>query len=242
MRLKFLIVIFFILVQSISALQAQEENEYSSENVFGVDLNTNGGLIGGFMFRHTKELKSGKLFNLGVEAVNVKHPNEVRTPSGTGNVYIFGKKNYLFAIRPQAGYEFILFTKGKEDGIQVDAILNGGPTIGIVKPYYVLYVDDSNNSSIIPYNSSVPSAGIVGPGGFFHGFDKIKIVPGLHVKAGLSFEFGAFGSGVTGVEVGTLLEAYPQRIEILDISPSYPTYNRSVYSSLYVNIYFGGRR
>ncbi|HWZ23007.1 MAG TPA: hypothetical protein VNW06_10160, partial [Cytophagaceae bacterium] len=78
-------------------------------------------------------------------------------------------------------------------------------------------------------------------GGFLHGFDKIKIVPGLHLKAGLSFEFGSFG-GVSGIEAGALVEVYPQKIQILDVSSSYPTYNRSFFSSLYVNIYFGGRR
>ena len=192
MYTKFLTVVFFILVVSIGALQAQEESEYSSENVFGIDLNTNAGLIGGVMFRHAKVLKGkeGRRLNLGVELVNVKNPNEVRVSSSSGSVYVFGKKNYLFALRPQIGYEFVLFTKGKEDGIQVDAIINGGPSIGFVKPYYVQFQDSSNSLSSVPYSPYLQSAGVVGPGGFFHGFDKMKIVPGLHLKAGLSFEFG----------------------------------------------------
>lgn len=241
MYTKFLTVVFFILVISLKTLKAQEESEYSSENVFGIDLNTNAGLIGGVMFRHTKILQSGRHLNLGVELVNVKHPNEVRISSGNGSVYVYGKKNYLFALRPQIGYEFVLFTKGKEDGIRVDAIFNGGPSIGIVKPYYVQFQDSSNNLSSVPYSSSLQSAEVVGSGGFLHGFDKIKIVPGLHLKAGLSFEFGSFG-GVSGVEAGALVEVYPQKIQILDVSSSYPTYNRSFFSSLYINIYFGGRR
>jgi hypothetical protein len=244
MYTKFLSVVFFILIASIGTIQAQgaqEENEFSSENVFGIDFNTNGGLIGGGMFRHTKVLESGRRLNMGVELVNVKNPNEVRVATANGTVFIYGKKNYLFALRPQIGYEFVLFTKGKEDGIQVDAIINGGPSLGIVKPYYVRFQDDSNTLSTVPYSSSLPSAGVVGPGGFLHGFDKIKIVPGLHLKAGLSFEFGSFG-GVSGIEAGALVEVYPQKIQILDVSSSYPTYNRSFFSSLYVNIYFGGRR
>jgi hypothetical protein len=243
MQKIFLSILFLILVISTNTAKAQEEeNEYGSENVFGVNLNTNAGLIGGAMYRHAKELKRGRYLNFGVEIVNVKHPNEVRYPNGTtGNVYILGKKNYLFALRPQIGYEFVLFTKGKEDGIQVDAIINGGPSIGIVKPYYIQYLD-SNQISIMPYNSNLQDAAIVGPGGFFHGFDRIRFVPGLHLKTGLSFEFGSFGSGVSGIEVGNLTEAYTQRIDILDISSSFPTYNRWFFTSLYVNIFFGGRR
>ncbi|HWZ22451.1 MAG TPA: hypothetical protein VNW06_07330, partial [Cytophagaceae bacterium] len=114
MYTKFLSVVFFILIASIGTIQAQgaqEENEFSSENVFGIDFNTNGGLIGGGMFRHTKVLESGRRLNMGVELVNVKNPNEVRVATANGTVFIYGKKNYLFALRPQIGYEFVLFTK-----------------------------------------------------------------------------------------------------------------------------------
>ncbi len=239
---RFLSVLLLILIAN-AAIEAQDENEYSSENVFGLNLNTNGGLIGGLMFRHSQERKPGRYLNLGIELVNIKHPNEVRYPGGNsaGNVYILGKKNYLFTLRPQIGYEFVLFSKGKEDGIQVDAIVNGGPSIGIVKPYYIQY-QDSTQIHIIPYSASLQDASIVGPGGFFHGFDRIRFVPGLHLKTGLSFEFGSFGSGVSGIEAGSLIEAYTQRIDILDISSSFPTYNRWFFTSLYVNIFFGGRR
>ncbi len=230
----------------IGVVNAQDEREYSSETVFGVNLNTNGGLIGGLMFRHARETTKG-YFNIGTELVVVKHPNEVRTANSyTGNVFILGKKNYLFALRPHVGYEVILFTKAKEDGIQVDAIFNAGPSIGFVKPYYIQY-DDGSNVNIVPYDSefydpATKGGGIIGSGGFFHGFDRMKIVPGFHAKAGLSFEFGTFGSGVSGIEAGVLMEGYAKRIELLDISKDYPTYNRWLFSSLYVNIYFGGRR
>jgi hypothetical protein len=249
MRSKFLAILLFHFVLGFKTVSAQDDsdNEYSGETVFGLNLNTNAGLIGGIMFRHTKEIAPGRYFNIGAEWVNVKHPNEIRFSNNSGNIYVLGKKNYLFALRPQAGYEFVLFTKGKEDGIQVDAIINGGPTIGFIKPYYIQY---NNGTSIqtVPYDQNLydpttsQGAGIVGSGGFFHGFDHMSIVPGVHLKAGLSFEFGAFGSGVTGIEVGAMFEAYTHRIDLLEISSSFPTYNRKNFSSLYVNIYFGGRR
>jgi hypothetical protein len=249
MRSKFLAISLFLLLVGFKTVIAQDDNdnEYSSENVFGVNLNTNAGLIGGIMFRHTQEITPGKYFNIGAEWVNVKHPNEIRFSNGSGNIYVLGKKNYLFALRPHAGYEFVLFTKGKEDGIQVDAIINGGPTIGFVKPYYIQY-NNGTTIQIVPYDPALhdpgtsQGAGITGSGGFFHGFDQLRFVPGLHIKAGLSFEFGAFGSGVTGIEVGAMLEAYTHKIDLLEVSSSFPTYNRQCFSSLYVNIYFGGRR
>jgi hypothetical protein len=247
MNNKFLAVLFLVLITTCPIAMAQEENEYSTETVFGVDLNTNGGLIGGFMFRHTRELTGGRYFNYGAEWVQVKHPNEVRIPNSvTGSVFILGKTNYFFPLRPHVGYEFVLFTKGKEDGIQVDALINGGPSFGFVKPYYIQF-DNGTSIDIVPYNvnahdPATKGAGIIGPGGFFHGFDNIRVVPGMHLKTGLSFEFGAFNSGVSGIEAGTLLEAFTQKIDILDVSSSYPTHNKWFFSSVYVNIYIGGRR
>ncbi|HSZ24232.1 MAG TPA: hypothetical protein VK766_00860 [Cytophagaceae bacterium] len=250
MYVKFLtiLVVTFFISHQIALAQEEEEEAYVSESIFGINLNTNGGLIGGLMFRHSKQLKGKRYLNLGVECVNVKHPNEVRTSDpNSGSIYILGKKNYLIALRPQIGYEFKLFSKNKEDGIQINALINGGPSIGLVKPYYIEF---NNGTSVqaVPYDpnlydpSTINGSNVVGAGSFFDGIGKTKIVPGLHVKAGLSFEFGSYGSGaVTGIEMGFLLEAYAHKIDILEISSTYPTYNRSAFSSLYVNIYFGGR-
>ncbi len=247
MHSKFLTILFFILTVGMKTVTAQEENEYSSETVFGANFNTSGGLLGGIMFRHSRELETGRYLNIGAEMVYIKHPNEARYPNSvTGSVYVLGKKNYFFTFRPHVGYEFVLFTKGKEDGIQVDALINAGPSIGFVKPYYIQF-DDGFKVENVPYDvqkhdPATKGGGIIGPGRFFEGFDDIKIIPGFHLKSGLSFEFGAFNSGVSGLEAGIMLDAYPKRIEILDVSSSFPTYNRWFFSSLYVNIYFGGRR
>jgi len=237
-------ILYFTSYQS----NAQDFDEYETETIFGLNLNTNGGLIGGIMFRHTRALnKRGKYVNFGFEGVNVKHPNEVRYPNSyTGNVFVLGKMNYLIALRPHVGYEWKLFSKGIEDGVQVDFLLNAGPTIGLVKPYYIQY-DNGKTIETVPYNPvlhdpATKGAGIVGAGGFLYGFDNLKIAPGLHLKSGLSFEFGTWGSGVSGIEAGAMFEIFPYKIDILEISSSTPTYNRNFFTSMYVNMYFGGRR
>jgi hypothetical protein len=247
MRSIFIWALFFVFGMQAHMASAQEDNDYAHETVFGVNLNTNAGLIGGVMFRHTRELPSGKYFNFGAELVNVKHPNEIRIANNlTGNVYILGKKNYLFALRPHVGYEFVLFPKGKEDGIQIDWLVNGGLSLGFVKPYYIQFEDNSRIyiEAYDPqkHDPATKGAYIVGSGGFFRGFGNMRIVPGLHFKTGLSFEFGSFGGGVSGIEAGGMLELYPRKIELLDVAADYPTHNRAIFSSFYVNIYFGSRR
>ena len=72
--------------------------------------NTSGGLIGGFVFKKARKLKNDKVLEtFGLELMNVKHPQEVRRNSiQTGNLFIYGKTNYLYAIRLQYGRDFIL--------------------------------------------------------------------------------------------------------------------------------------
>ena len=71
-----LISIMFLL--STEAVQAQYSGDYdySSERIWGITKATNSGLIGGFMFKYSKELKEN-LFHCGIlEVVNIKHPQE----------------------------------------------------------------------------------------------------------------------------------------------------------------------
>lgn len=224
----------------------QVDDDYSSETIFGINLNSNGGLIGGAMVRHSRILTPTKNLNFGLEIVNVKHPNEIRISTNSGNIYAIGKKNYLIAFRPQVGLEWELFTKGKEDGIRVSLLLNGGPSIGVLKPYYIQY-EQFGIIKIVPYDEKLhdpltKGTNIVGGAGFFQGFAGTKVVPGLHAKLGLNFEIGNYNSSLSGIETGLLLEGYPYVVDLMELSSSFETYNRSTFSSLYVSIYFGGRR
>ena len=86
-------------------------------------------------------IPSDKLFwHVGLEVSFIKNPKELRylNPT-TNNTYIAYKKNAMFVIRPQIGLEWILFRKAEEDGVQVDFILAGGPSLGFLKPYYIEY-------------------------------------------------------------------------------------------------------
>jgi hypothetical protein len=217
--------------------------DYSDEYLLGLNLNTNAGLIGGGMFRYAKKVTPKRLYQFSLEIVNVKHPKEIRQSNQvSGNLYILGKRNYLFAIRPSYGQEFLLFNKGKEDGIQIDGILAGGPSFGMVKPYFIEY-DYGTFSEFEAFDPTKHTDyyRILGSGGMFTGLSQSKFVPGFHLKTGLSFEYGSFTNGVTGIEVGCLFEGYAKRVEILDIMSGVETFNRQFYSSLYLNIFFGAR-
>lgn len=242
MAKQFLLAIFIFSVLPFHLFAQSDENDYSSEYTGGVNFNTNGGLIGGFVLKYSQKIEENKYRYLGLEIVNVKHPKEYRvTNLGTGNIYIYRKSNYLFSVRPQYGREWVLFPSAEEEGVEVKLIAAGGPTIGVVKPYMVEY-DYKSISRILPYDPNNPND-VIGSGGFFDGFSRAKIVPGVNVKASMCFLFNQFRGNVTGIEAGALLEGFTQKIPLIALSSASPEpQNRFFYTSVFINIFFGFRQ
>lgn len=247
------------LLLSVQSSKAQrtdtEEDNYRTVTTFGVTTNTNSGVIGGLAFRQSKQL-SGTLFGvpqaryLSIELVNVKHPKELQSSiNSIGSRFIEGKENYLFVLRPQYGREVKLFQRNADDGIAVNGILAVGPSIGIIKPYF-LEVTSGNRSRTVPaseVNGFATATGetVTGSGGFFQGLDKSKLTVGLNVKAALSFELSAFRNNTTGVEIGFLTELFPNKIIIIpNIDPNNKREdgNRSFFTSGYITLFFGSKK
>ncbi len=222
------------------ALMAQDDEfDYESEFTYGINFNTNARLIGGFVFKYARAAGKNQFNSFGLEIVNVKHPKEHRLPNQMGNSFIVGKALYLVAVRPQYGREIVLFRKAPEDGVQLNLIMAAGPSLGITKPYYVLYSDDNNfqTARSVPYNPDRHNIErIYGSGPITDGFDNLRLNLGAHAKTGFSFEFGRFNNSVVGIEVGLLMEAYTRKIEIIPVAP-----NRSVYPSAYFTLYYGNK-
>ncbi|MFL5730397.1 MAG: hypothetical protein ACJ75J_12995, partial [Cytophagaceae bacterium] len=181
MLFRLMLILFCTLLATMPIL-AQEDNEpYQKEYAVGVDLNTNAGLIGGFFFRHATFVNKKRYRLFAVEMVNVKHQKEQKTSNGnTGNSYLYHKTNYLIPLRFQFGRKYVLFHRAEEEGVEVSALVAAGPTLGLIKPYYIQYdyTDYINTNASFPtdirreqYRPERDSidARILGAGGFFSG-------------------------------------------------------------------------
>ncbi|BDD03040.1 hypothetical protein [Aureibacter tunicatorum] len=239
--LKAALIFVAILVSNIDS-KAQEtiDYDYSSEFIWGITKATNSGLIGGFVLRYGRAVDDNKYQHFGLELVNIKDPKEVRLSSTqTGKSFIQSKLNYLYNLRLQYGREWVLFHKAQYQGVQVNGILAGGFSMGMVTPYYYEYSEgDGTGSSTGPYDISKMSQ-VIGPGKLFEGVPDMSIVPGGHIKAALSFEFGAFKSSVFGFEGGFMLEAYTKGIYIMapDVANS-----RQIYPNAFLTLFYGSRK
>lgn len=243
LRVDFLLlpaIFCLLLVSGGAAAQTQDSYEYQSEFIWGVNKNTSGGLIGGLVFKKARKLNERMLETFGVELMNVKHPQEVRRNSQrTGNFFIFGKSNYLYAVRLQYGRDLILFKKAPQQGAEIKGVFAVGPTIGVVAPYYVEYFPNNNDMVSVrrQYDPSINIGDIGGTGRVFEGIGESKIVPGLNVKAALNFELGTVKSQVTGFEAGFLMDVYSKKIEIMPTAKNY-----SVYPTLFLTLFYGNRK
>ncbi|TXH24017.1 MAG: hypothetical protein E6Q96_10825 [Cyclobacteriaceae bacterium] len=216
--------------------QVQDGYEYESEFIWGLNKNTAGGLIGGFVFKKSFKMNERMLQTFGLEIMNVRHPQEVRFNSAYGNFFTFGKKNYLYTFRLQYGRDLILFKKAPQQGVEIKAVFAAGPSIGVEAPYYVEYLKDDITIRA-QYNETMAKENILGPGRLFQGLGDSKIVPGLNVKAALNFELGIFKSQVTGFEAGVLVDMYTREIDMMALAKNY-----SVYPTLFLTLFFGNRK
>ena len=223
--------------------QTQDSYEYNSEFTWGINKNSSGGLIGGFVFKKARKLNDRLLETFGLEIMNVKHPQEVRKSSrSTGNFFIYGKSSYLYALRFQYGRDLILFAKAPQQGVEIKAVGAIGPSIGIVAPYYIeRSVDNSFFVTVRepydPNNSQHTFNNILGTGNVFQGVGESTLQLGVNIKAGLNFELGTIKSQVTGFEVGFLLDSYFNKIVLMPTTTNY-----SLFPTVYFALFYGNRR
>lgn len=220
--------------------QTLDSYEYQSEFTWGINKNTSGGLIGGFVFKKARKLTERQLETFGLEVMNVKHPQERRVNSSTtGNFFIYGKSNYLYALRFQYGRDLILFKKAPQQGVEIKAVFAAGPTLGIVAPYYVERASDGGFGFTIheQYKPGMDVLSIYGTGRLFEGIGDSKLKIGGNLKAALNFELGTSKNQVTGFEAGFLLDAYTSEIELVPEARNY-----SVFPTLFITLFYGARK
>lgn len=230
-----------------SLLWAQEQEsetyEYNREYIWGISKNTNSGLIAGVAGKYSRKIKDGQFQSFGLEIVNIKNPKELRRVSRTsGNTFVLGKLNYLFSVRPQYGREWVVFGKAPQQGVQVNFILAGGPTIGILTPYYVQYGRDAASVDIIPardIEAQRNTGSVIGSGPFLRGFreGEVDLKIGANVKASVAFEFGTFKNDVTGFEAGFQVEIFPQAVEIVQADDP-----QRFFPSAFIMLFYGSRK
>lgn len=202
-----------------AAMSRQQEEgvlSFHKQTSFGVQLRTNG--YGAFL--ELGRSRSPRFTNLYLlEITEIKHPKEEKVSNANNffsNSFVYGKINNFYQVKLGFGQQYVFGQKGNKNGVAVLAIVHGGLSMGLLKPYYVQVADASTGAVDIKYDSkdSVEflSGNIIGGAGLSKGWNELKLRPGAFVKTALRFDFGRFNETVQALEIGMSVDAYASKI------------------------------
>lgn len=224
---------------------------YSKETTFEAELHTNGFLLG---------LNFGKLLTyyktpiIHISLGELRHPKEVQQSEiynfGAGNSnrsFIFGKQNNFFVVRAGMGKKYYFSEKAAKNGLAVGLRWELGPSLGLLKPYYLRlrqFADSGVQVNIVDKKYSpeiedwfLDTYAIEGSSGFSKGLSELSVVPGIHFRGGVHFDWGAFDEFVKAGEMGIMVDAFPKKIPIM-VSQE----NQRIFINLYLSLQLGKRK
>jgi hypothetical protein len=229
-------------------IRQQEEGAliFNKQTAYGFRLNTDGWSL----FFEKGYLKSPKVTNLfSLEFGEKKHPKETKTAGApqslfiSGTPYVYGKKNIFYQLKPNIGQQRMFGGKTNKNGLAVHFVYAGGISLGLERPYYVKVENPGPSGKEDIKYTIQDSAAFLAPGniimgtGFRYGWREMKIVPGVHLKTAMRFDYGRFNEMVSAIEVGVNFEAYSRKIEQMLKNPANQTFFNG-----YVAILFGKRK
>lgn len=223
----------------------------------GARLNTNGwGIVADKGWVRSDEGRQSDMFyNMRfaeIEFSEVKHPKEVKHTNTTAGAfsdrptpYIYGKINNFYSFKLGYGFRRMIAGKPEPGTVSIHWIYMGGISLGLAKPYYIdAYVPLDNGGytrQTIKYDSENKDAFLndqlgIGRAPFTKGLNEIKIIPGIHAKTGLHFDFAGQRKTVIAVDAGVSADYYTQKIELMANQDAYP-----YVFNIYAGIQFGKR-
>lgn len=213
---------------------------YRTEMSGGAFIHTNGF---GVNFRHGKRLTGYSKRILAVELLTMKHVKEFKSSNpyiDNNRGFVFGKMNALAILRPSFGLQKVWFSKDAKKGVQIGYFLQGGPSLGFLKPVYLEVADETGGVwnrqvKIEKFNPDRHNfTNIYGRAPVLKGIEETKLLPSLHAKFGLNFEYAPIDDMLRAIEVGIAADAFLKKIPIMAFET-----NRNIMFTLYLKFQFG---
>jgi hypothetical protein len=229
---------------------------YRKETTFDAKLHTDGwaiainfGDIKTYYRTHYYHLEFGTMHS-GKEHKQTKNINII--DNALPKDFKFGKQNSVYILRGSKGTKKYFSDKAKRKGVALGHNLSFGPSIAILKPYYLKFIEQrvfdgtienylvdekytsEGEEKFLDYNR------IYGGSNFSKGLKEIGFVPGIQSKFGLFFSVGSFDEYVKAAEIGLMADAYIKKIPIMVETSNVK--NSPLFLNLYVNLHFGKRK
>jgi len=231
--------LLLLLVTTVSAqLPAEQNNKagFRKSAYGGIILHTQGlGL--NLYFSKFKTVDKKTLFSFDI--VSMKHSKEVKSIGlidENAKRFVYGKLNSLYILRFGYGRKKILYEKLREQAVEISCVWMTGPSVGMAKPVYLeVFNTVGEVVQIERYDPEKHDlSNIFGRGPASRGVSEIKFYPGVFLKLAVTFEYAEYRSSIKAIEIGGVLDAYPQKIPIMT-----NTKNNFLYPALYINLLIG---
>ncbi len=248
---------FFLFITVLLTVTAQDAPTPESElNIlrledqsWGYRLHSRGW---GVFYDYSKQLTYYKRKVYQFEIAEYKHPKQnkqiglldQKVGQAPPRPYVYGKQNNFYLLRAMLGRRKQLGEKAEKGGIEIWNTFMIGPSLGILKPYYLNYdngLDDGPAISRIKYTGDnedqfLNEHSIYGSAGFYRGFFESKIIPGIHTKYGYYFDWAPYKDMIRALEVGATADVYFRNAPLMVLEE-----NSFFFFSVYVSLQLGKR-
>ena len=223
---------------------------YNRETVFNLKVSTNHGFAPGLEFGRLRTYYKTTYYHISLG--ELKHPKEQRQsagPSATRSFrpFVFGKQNNFFAVRTGWGVKRYYSEKARQKGVAVGMSYSFGPTLGLLKPYYLVLgrVGEQPGSIKVVHerysednaNIFLDNTHILGASSFSKGIGKLSLLPGANASIAFHMDWGAFDEFVKAMEIGLMADVFAKKVPIMVTEQ-----NRQLFFNFFINLQFGKRR
>ncbi|MFK8038941.1 MAG: hypothetical protein AB8B74_11660 [Crocinitomicaceae bacterium] len=211
---------------------------YRNSFALGLHFSTQGWGIYG---EYTKQKNYKYHHVLAVQISSIHHKNEFKTTANNGRRnFFYYKINSFVSLRPTIGGNYKVFESRRDNGIEVQFKWKVGPSIGLLKPVYLDIGNPSDNGFTREERYDPDDHGysvIQGKASWFRGLGESSIRIGIHQKLGFNFNFSKMNEGISGGEIGFLVDYFPtKQVEIM-----YGTDNYKVFTGFYLQFELGNK-
>jgi hypothetical protein len=224
---------------------------YNQERTFNIQAATNRNLSIGLGFGKLRTYDKTKTWNISLG--ELKHPKEQRQSadpraSRAFRPFVYGKQNSLFVLRSGWGGKRYFSEKAKQKGVAIGASYSIGPSLGMLKPYYLALAHEGGfntsyrviHQKYTPGNAAIflDNTRILGASPFSRGIKETSFLPGGNAAVALHMDWGAYDEMVKALEIGFFVDFFLKKASIFVSDEQ----NKNVFMGFFVNVQFGKRR
>lgn len=219
--ISFILLGFSLALSGQGIINDQPKMIYANERTLGAFLNSNG-IGANYRFARQLNVRNDRLFEVSFDYL--KHPKEYKSVVAYEfytRRFVYGKLNHVWEIKGHYGNQHELFRKYDFSSISIRLFYTGGLSLAFEKPIYYEILYYNNTGTAIDrietqlFDPSIHEYNYGGNAAFTRGLSEIKVIPGLTVKGGLSFEYSEREPVVHALEAGIGATIYPRKIELM---------------------------